>query len=64
MSEGWSNTVEQAKALNKKTIISILEYIENKEILIQFFNPFDHKKLKKILDESYKNLKKLNFLKA
>ena len=64
LSEGWSNTVEQAKALNKKTIISnIRVHREQRNINSILFNPFDHKKLKKILDESYKNSKKIKFSK-
>ena len=64
LSEGWSNTVEQAKALSKKTIISnIRVHREQKNINSILFNPFDHKKLKKILDESYKNSKKIKFYK-
>ena len=58
-SEGWSNTVEQAKAMKKKTIISNIKvHKEQKNKNTILFNPTDYKKLKKILDEEYmKNLK-------
>lgn len=64
LSEGWSNTVEQAKALNKKTIISnIRVHREQKNNNSVLFNPHDYKKLKKILDQRYKNYKKIKSLK-
>ena len=58
-SEGWSNTVEQAKAMKKKTIISNIKvHKEQKNKNTILFNPTDYKKLKKILDEEYlRNLK-------
>tara|TARA_A100000164_G_C21878523_1_gene758962 strand:- start:320 stop:1483 length:1164 start_codon:yes stop_codon:yes gene_type:complete len=53
-SEGWSNTVEQAKAMKKKTIISNIKvHKEQKNKNTILFNPIDYKKLKKILDDEY-----------
>ena len=39
-SEGWSNTVEQAKAMRKKTIISnITVHREQKIVILFYLNP-------------------------
>jgi len=58
-SEGWSNTVEQAKAMRKKTIISnITVHREQKNSDTVLFKPNDHNKLREILDKEYlKHLK-------
>lgn len=53
-SEGWSNTIEQAKAMRKKTIISnITVHREQKNSDTVLFKPNDHNKLREILDKEY-----------
>ena len=58
-SEGWSNSVEQALALNKKIIVSNIkihkEQNENKEFI--FFSQNNYKQLAKILDKESKKVK-------
>lgn len=57
-SEGWSNTVEQAKAMKKDTIISNINvHKEQKDKNTILFKPYDYLSLKKILDKKF-----LNFL--
>lgn len=59
LSEGWSNTVEQAKAMKKDTIISNINvHKEQKDKNTILFKPNDYLSLKKILDKKF-----LNFLK-
>ena len=49
-SEGWSNTVEQAKLFKKKVILSnISVHLEQKSSNFIYFNPNNHKKLSRIL---------------
>ena len=65
-SEGWSNTVEQAKAMNKKIILSNIDvHIEQKDKNCFFFNPDDFKKLDLVLKNQFFKYKKNrnNFLK-
>jgi hypothetical protein len=58
-SEGWSNTVEQAKAMNKKIILSNIDvHIEQRDKNCIFFNPDDFKKLNKILNKEFIKFKK------
>ncbi len=60
-SEGWSNTVEQAKAMRKKIIISnISVHREQKNKDAVLFKPNDYKKLRKILDKEYQKYIKTN----
>ncbi len=64
-SEGWSNTVEQAKAMKKKTIISnIMVHREQKNKDTILFKANDYKKLRKVLDKEFlkylKTKKKFN----
>jgi glycosyltransferase involved in cell wall biosynthesis len=62
-SEGWSNTVEQGKSLEKKIILSkIPSHIEQKPKGGYFFNCDDYKKLTKILIKCSRN-HKLNEIK-
>lgn len=56
-SEGWSNTVEQAKLLKKKVILSnIAVHLEQKSKNFIYFNPNDFKRLSKILDKNSKKI--------
>ncbi len=58
-SEGWSNTVEQAKAMNKKIILSYINvHIEQKDKNCFFFNPNDFKKLNLVLKDQFFKYKK------
>jgi hypothetical protein len=70
--EGWSNTVEQAKILKKKVILSnITVHLEQKSSNFIYFNSNNHKQLssilvkhsKKITTESPFNNKNLNKIK-
>jgi glycosyltransferase involved in cell wall biosynthesis len=58
-SEGWSNSVEQGMALNKKIIVSKIkihkEQNENNKFI--FFSQNNYKQLAKILDKEYKKVK-------
>jgi hypothetical protein len=72
-SEGWSNTVEQAKLLKKKVILSnIPVHLEQKSSNFIYFNSNNHKQLssilvkhsKKITTESPFNNKNLNKIKV
>ena len=55
-SEGWSNTVEQAKLLKKKVILSnIPVHLEQKSKSFIYFNPNNHIHLSKILKNCSKN---------
>jgi len=65
-SEGWSTTVEQAKAMNKKIILSNINvHIEQKDKNCFFFNPDNSKKLYLVLKDQFFKYKKNrnNFLK-
>ena len=54
-SEGWSNSVEQAKEMNKKIILSdIIIHREQETKNFYFFKPNDHKKLSIILKKIIK----------
>jgi hypothetical protein len=59
-SEGWSNSVEQGMALNKKIIVSNIkihkEQNENKKFI--FFQKDNYKQLAKILDKESRKIKK------
>ena len=58
-SEGWSNTVEQAKAMNKKVILSNIDvHIEQRNKNCIFFKPDDFKKLNIILNKEFIKFKK------
>ena len=58
-SEGWSNTVEQAKAMNKKVILSNIDvHIEQRDKNCIFFKPNDFKKLNMILNKEFIKFKK------
>lgn len=61
-SEGWSNTVEQAKSMNKITIVSNIKvHKEQKNKKTKLFNPDNYFQLRKILDTEYlRNIKKKN----
>ena len=57
-SEGWSNTVEQAKAMKKKIILSNIDvHIEQKNKYCIYFQPDNCNKLKMILNSEYKKFK-------
>ena len=50
-SEGWSNTVEQAKAMDKKIILSDIKvHLEQRNKNCIFFQADDYKKLNTILE--------------
>ena len=54
--EGWSSTVEQAKAYNKKVILSEIEvHKEQNPKYAYFFRPDDSKACSKILIKLIKN---------
>lgn len=65
LSEGWSNTVEQAKALGKKVIVSdIPTHQEQKDANFYFFKKNSYTHLAKLLSYHSKNSKKIkNFSK-
>ena len=59
-SEGWSNTIEQAKALGKKVIASkIPTHLEQKSNNFYFFNYNSEKQLSKLLHHNSKKFKKV-----
>ena len=56
-SEGWSNTVEQAKLLKKKVILSSIPvHLEQKSKNFIYFNPNNHKQLSCILVKHSKKI--------
>ena len=58
-SEGWSNTVEQAKAMNKKIILSNIDvHIEQRDKNCIFFKPNNFKQLNIILNKEFIKFKK------
>ena len=58
-SEGWSNTVEQAKAMNKKIILSNIDvHIEQRDKNCIFFKPDNFKQLNIILNKEFIKFKK------
>ena len=58
-SEGWSNTVEQAKAMDKNLIISNIKvHREQRNKKTKIFDPENFVNLKKILENEYLNFRK------
>ena len=63
--EGWSTTVEEAKILNKKMILSNLDVHKEQGLKsTQYFNPNDYKKLVKLIIANIDNKKlyKISYL--
>ncbi len=64
-SEGWSNTVEQAKAMNKNLIISNIKvHREQRNKKTKIFNPENFVNLRKILEKEYSNFSKRKIKKS
>jgi hypothetical protein len=66
--EGWSTTVEEAKLLNKKIILSdIKTHLEQNPDNAVYFDPKKPNELAKRIEKNFfhklKNQKKINFLK-
>ena len=65
--EGWSTSVEEAKILNKKVLLSDIKvHREQKPTKSYFFNPYNHVELSKIILKVIKqkdNNKSLKILK-
>ena len=63
-SEGWSNTVEQAKAMKKKIILSDIKvHLEQRDRNCIYFQPDNYKKLNNILEKELIKFKKNNLKK-